>query len=292
MCSDGLTGMVADDKIERVVSNQRNLHLQDRANKLVMIANEAGGVDNISVELVEFADIPGAKRNISSRKAKILAIASGVALSILAIFAILHFFRKDKPIDDTSTNADITSPTDSIGEVAPPLVEASTTNGDSDFIREESIDLGPIKVSKNESFLTIRFKPDGSTIESTTTHVKIDKDLVSNPDIIDIKDGRLIREIAHKGKDSILKIKIKNAPNDPQSFSIVIPDKNGKYKLTLTFQLSLKTTPPPKKPTEEKTPADSTQTPQVEQPAKTIPADSTTHSNKEEPVGKNTLNRN
>jgi|AGTN01.2.fsa_nt_gi Serine/threonine protein phosphatase len=54
LCSDGLTGMVDDIHIERVVSN-RNLKIQDRAEKLVQMANNNGGIDNITVQLVEFA---------------------------------------------------------------------------------------------------------------------------------------------------------------------------------------------------------------------------------------------
>jgi serine/threonine protein phosphatase PrpC len=54
LCSDGLTGMVDDTHIERIVST-RSLKIQQRAEKLVQLANEAGGVDNITVQLVEFA---------------------------------------------------------------------------------------------------------------------------------------------------------------------------------------------------------------------------------------------
>lgn len=54
LCSDGLTGMVDDIHIERVISN-RGLKIQERADKLVQMANENGGIDNITVQLVEFA---------------------------------------------------------------------------------------------------------------------------------------------------------------------------------------------------------------------------------------------
>jgi hypothetical protein len=54
LCSDGLTGMVSDAQIERVVSN-RKLRIQERAGQLVQMANDKGGHDNITVQLVEFA---------------------------------------------------------------------------------------------------------------------------------------------------------------------------------------------------------------------------------------------
>ena len=55
LCSDGLTGMVSDKTIEKVIENRGIAKLDDRAAELVRLANEAGGVDNISVLLVEFA---------------------------------------------------------------------------------------------------------------------------------------------------------------------------------------------------------------------------------------------
>jgi protein phosphatase len=47
LCSDGLSGMVTDDQLAVVLSTERDL---DRAvEKLIDMANDAGGVDNISV---------------------------------------------------------------------------------------------------------------------------------------------------------------------------------------------------------------------------------------------------
>lgn len=56
LCSDGLSGMINSNAINQVVTNTA-LSLQDKAKELVRLANEAGGIDNITVQLVEF---PGA----------------------------------------------------------------------------------------------------------------------------------------------------------------------------------------------------------------------------------------
>ena len=53
LCSDGLTGMVADSMIQHILS-RKELNLDQKAKKLVSMANEAGGLDNITVQLVEF----------------------------------------------------------------------------------------------------------------------------------------------------------------------------------------------------------------------------------------------
>ena len=61
LCSDGLSSMVDERQIERVVSST-NISLQEKADRLIAMANEAGGFDNITVELVQFgtSDVAGA----------------------------------------------------------------------------------------------------------------------------------------------------------------------------------------------------------------------------------------
>ena len=55
MCSDGLTNMLEDQEIRMIVSGQRDII--EKAQKLVDMANQHGGKDNIAVILIEpFAD--------------------------------------------------------------------------------------------------------------------------------------------------------------------------------------------------------------------------------------------
>ncbi|MGN0033986.1 MAG: Stp1/IreP family PP2C-type Ser/Thr phosphatase [Candidatus Limimorpha sp.] len=58
LCSDGLSGMVSDDTICKIISRQSEMNAQDRVDRLVALANENGGVDNITVQLVEFSVSP------------------------------------------------------------------------------------------------------------------------------------------------------------------------------------------------------------------------------------------
>lgn len=51
MCTDGLTNMVTDSEIEAVVSSRHTI--EEKAIRLVEMANTAGGKDNISVIIVE-----------------------------------------------------------------------------------------------------------------------------------------------------------------------------------------------------------------------------------------------
>ncbi|MBP5562194.1 MAG: Stp1/IreP family PP2C-type Ser/Thr phosphatase [Muribaculaceae bacterium] len=58
LCSDGLSGMVPDAEILTVVSQQATMSQQQRVDTLVQMARNAGGVDNITCQIVEFSVTP------------------------------------------------------------------------------------------------------------------------------------------------------------------------------------------------------------------------------------------
>jgi len=51
LCSDGLTNMVEDEEIGQIV--KRNVNVEDAAVELLKTANNNGGIDNISVIIIE-----------------------------------------------------------------------------------------------------------------------------------------------------------------------------------------------------------------------------------------------
>ena len=57
LCSDGLSGMIEDDEILALV--QSSPELPDVCRKLIALANEHGGEDNITAVLVKIEDEPG-----------------------------------------------------------------------------------------------------------------------------------------------------------------------------------------------------------------------------------------
>lgn len=59
LCSDGLSGMVADHDIAKVVSRQSEYTQMERVEELVNRARRNGGLDNITCQIVEFAITPG-----------------------------------------------------------------------------------------------------------------------------------------------------------------------------------------------------------------------------------------
>lgn len=64
LCSDGLSDMVEDGAIARIVASDANL--EQKANQLVNAANENGGRDNISVLMVEVSEL-AEKRGLIAR---------------------------------------------------------------------------------------------------------------------------------------------------------------------------------------------------------------------------------
>lgn len=56
ICSDGLNGMITDSTIEGVL--KQNIPLADKGERLIQLALEAGGHDNITVELIQITSSP------------------------------------------------------------------------------------------------------------------------------------------------------------------------------------------------------------------------------------------
>jgi len=61
LCTDGLTGMVKEKHIKRVLDD--NMPLQSKAMRLVRMANEAGGTDNTTVQLIQFYNLSNTHRD-------------------------------------------------------------------------------------------------------------------------------------------------------------------------------------------------------------------------------------
>lgn len=66
LCSDGLSGMVNNQNILATIANKK-LSLKQRADQLVQQALEAGGLDNVTVQLVEFGTAVAEESNGAPR---------------------------------------------------------------------------------------------------------------------------------------------------------------------------------------------------------------------------------
>lgn len=125
LCSDGLSGMVNNKGIQSIVS-RNNIPLDERARMLVQQANEAGGLDNITVQLVEFPGGAGVGSHAASlasvgsmavdngmaatpkKKKNVLPIVIIVIALVLAIAGAVYWYfapkeKQAKPVPSTNT---------------------------------------------------------------------------------------------------------------------------------------------------------------------------------------------
>lgn len=114
LCTDGLSGMVEDRQIERVVSNTQ-MSLQQKADRLVAMANEAGGLDNITVELLQFGtsenagatagtlfETPNGVNNPKKKSRKLLySVVCIIAIAVLALVGGYFYMQSQKETDGT-----------------------------------------------------------------------------------------------------------------------------------------------------------------------------------------------
>lgn len=140
LCSDGLSGMVDNETLETIISDPE-LSLQRKADKLVDRANVNGGLDNITVQLVQFGSPKGAAVGGNGAKAKgvksntILYAAIGavvVAAGVIIGITLGKGDKKDKvddiaPIVTTTTGGSSTTETHNVTNRTETRVVETTT---------------------------------------------------------------------------------------------------------------------------------------------------------------------
>lgn len=111
LCSDGLSGMINNNAILTTLSNS-NVSLNERAQQLVSLANAAGGLDNITVQLIEFpmgtAEMGVAYKstsgatayvNTKGRKKRNTTLIAAICLLMIAMIGggVYLYFANQKP---------------------------------------------------------------------------------------------------------------------------------------------------------------------------------------------------
>lgn len=209
LCSDGLSGMVSDDAICKVISRQVEMNAQERVDKLVAMANENGGVDNITIQLVEFSVSP----NIIVEKkfpvwAKIVCIVSVLLALCVGGYFIL--------IDPTpSSNND-----------------KYAKNGS--CIETIEYPLGEIPYQKNTQIVELVFS-------GTLLELKRDNESLCTFEDVSFDPATFVVEtqnIKSQYNNSLLTFTDKH-PGDTISFSITTTDKQKIYKFIFTVDKSV-----------------------------------------------------
>jgi PPM family protein phosphatase len=146
LCTDGLTGMVSDEVIRSIAGD---LSPSRACRTMVTLANEAGGPDNITVQVVEVLPKPVSRlgrliprallpsRRVRWRKACLIATGLFI-LGIAAVMSWLMLYEQDKPGVKTTEDAvigevDVTASSAMPGDVNTSVAEAKVGDpGESD----------------------------------------------------------------------------------------------------------------------------------------------------------------
>lgn len=204
LCSDGLSGMVSDDKICKIISRQSEMNAQERIDKLVALANENGGVDNITVQLVEFSVSPN---TLSDEKkfpswAKIICAVS-LVIAIIVGGCLLWKGKPDpSPVDNNSS-----------------IVE---TKSDVEIIER---DLGEIEYKKNGHIVELVFSENSMELRRNNKSPHIEEGVSFDPTTLLIET----QNVESKYNNSLLTFTDKD-PGETIVFRITTSDKHKIYR--------------------------------------------------------------
>ncbi len=119
ICSDGLSGMISDSMMREVLI--QNMCIEHKGKTLINLALEAGGLDNITLELIHIANSPHSRSVFTSynptssepsiyNKRKYISTIVAVAVVVLVLCSLLVFRHTIKGIERQieTTRAEIT----------------------------------------------------------------------------------------------------------------------------------------------------------------------------------------
>ena len=209
LCSDGLSGMISDDTISKVVSKQTEMNAQERVDRLVSLANENGGVDNITVQLVEFPVSPAL---VPSQKTLPLWLKIGVPVLLgFLLCAGGYFFMKHSNTEDDKQQ------------------EQPVINNDSNDTRSTRITtLQDIPFEKNGRIIELYYEENSLILKRkdkviyTETNASFDRKSLKVDSL----------KVKVEFENSLLSFTDKN-PGDTISFSILTTDRSMLYKFIL-----------------------------------------------------------
>lgn len=196
LCSDGLSGMVSDKTIAAVAGNHE-VHIQQRAVTLVEKAKAGGGVDNISVELVEFATIPGRNKRSTpvtdpgvsqtAREKLFGGKAAWIIIALLAVLVILGVIFSVRSCSNNSTKDGLTQETEqteenglgSEDEIGDGTIQEGISGQDLGKPKRTQ-NVGTITVQSGVPFMKVISAPGNVTLEFTADGIAKQIALPSN----------------------------------------------------------------------------------------------------------------
>lgn len=158
LCSDGLSGMVSDETICKIISRQSEMNAQERVDRLVALANENGGVDNITIQLVEFPVSPNVVTD--EKKFPTWAKITCVISVLLALGICGYFWLCDKKGEETDDKTQIAE----TGQANESEILGCNL-GEISFVKNAKI----VELEYSETTLVLKWGRDGKYTESNVS---------------------------------------------------------------------------------------------------------------------------
>ena len=217
LCSDGLSGMVSDDSIMKIVSRQREMRASERVNMLIEKARQNGGLDNITAQIVEFSVTPGQGIKQKNTITKIVSIT--IIISIIIVCTVLYWGKLNKEGGGLPQHDDSSKPE---------YKEEKYKKYTKDVNLEDLI----IKDLSSEYLLSIEFSQTATTI--STSKESVWEEAIE----FNIDSTEVVNKLVHmqKSQSNILLLSIDSNNGVPDREEIVFllkNDKNVEYKFSI-----------------------------------------------------------
>lgn len=219
LCSDGLSGMISDREIERIVSRQSEMGSQERVDYLVQRARDNGGLDNITVEIVEFSITPGSPSKPKRRKIGMIILAV-IMLICIGASGGYYFWNKHFKSESITINKS--------------------------FMRRDTIiKLPEIKFQKGENILEINYKQGHTEIlmgkeKVIEINCALSSDSLKYDEDIDVAYGNRLLVFRQEFKNQQLRFSLADSV---KIFRFVVPVVKD-VELVQSEQTHQKPTPP------------------------------------------------
>lgn len=106
LCSDGLSGMVSDEAIAKIVSSQASMSQRERVSALIKAACDNGGNDNVTCQIVEFSVSPHGEKKKKGSLLWLWILLSVLFVTLAGGGAAAWYFLSGESDKDQKTKVD------------------------------------------------------------------------------------------------------------------------------------------------------------------------------------------
>lgn len=273
LCTDGLTGIVNDKGIAQVL--RTNKSIQAKADILVESANQGGGNDNITVQLIEFTEAPTVYPSSLRHKRivkKLITISIIALLLVMGAYVGKHFWLKPNlnnktiPVlqtnDSLNSNSEIylkdngnnesyDSPTDyrnSKGSETPLGLPQDAAKSKS----ASSTSLVNPKTNKTNTPKKLELKPIGIKITDYKDTTILLKQIIDKSDFVDIDNVALwykpldksnLVDLVYDNKLKTIQLVPNLSKNGKTIYEICLVDQKEMVSLSDTVKMTIETIP-------------------------------------------------